>query len=71
MSTDILYDILDDLLRGVEESSGEDVEAVPEEAAHTTRQAADSDERLEPRPVNKYKVTSSLATDLALCAQKG
>ena len=61
MSTD--GDILDDLLHGVEESSGEDVEAVPEEAAHTTRQAADSDERLEPRPINKYKITSSPATD--------
>ena len=48
-------DILDDLLRGVEESSGEDVEAVPEEAAHTTRQAADSDERLEPRPVKNIR----------------
>ena len=61
MSTD--GDILDDLLHGVEESSGEDVEAVPEEAAHTTRQAADSDERLEPRPVKTYKITSSPAID--------
>ena len=61
MSTD--GDILDDLLHGVEESSGEDVEAVPEEAAHTTRQAADSDERLEPRPIKKYKITSSPASD--------
>ena len=55
MSTD--GDVLDDLFHGVEGSSGEDVEAVPEEAAHTTRQAADSDERLEPRPINKYKIT--------------
>ena len=61
MSTD--GDIFDDLLHGVEESSGEDVEAVPEEAAHTTRQAADSDERLEPRPIKQYKITSSPATD--------